>query len=63
MSDLEQSVFRVINRYPFCGAVLVAYKLGIPQVEVQAAMERLAERGILQNDERNSNYTKSAANI
>lgn len=50
MSDLEQSVFHVIKRHPYCNAVLVAYKLGRPQVEIQAAMKRLAERGILQGE-------------
>lgn len=54
MSDLEQSVFNVVKRHPFCSEVLVAYKLGLPQVEVQAAMERLAERGILQDNKKNS---------
>lgn len=47
MSDLEQSVFHTVRRHPYCNAVLIAYKLGVPQVKVQAAMERLTERGIL----------------
>jgi hypothetical protein len=47
MSDLEQSVFNVLKRHPYCSAVLVAFKLGIPQAQVQVAMEHLAERRIL----------------
>ena len=47
MSDLEQSVFKVLKRHPYCSVVLVAYKLGIPQAQVQVAMERLAERKII----------------
>jgi predicted ArsR family transcriptional regulator len=47
MSDLEQSVFNVLKRHPYCSAVLVAYKLGIPQAQVQVAMEQLEKRRIL----------------
>lgn len=49
MSDLEQSVFSVIKRHPFCSEILVAYKLGIPQAEVRAAINQLMKRGILQS--------------
>lgn len=47
MSDLEQSVFRVVKSHPYCNAVLIAYKLGVPQAEVQAAMQQLVKRGII----------------
>lgn len=49
MSDLEQSVFSVIKRHPFCSEVLVAYKLGISQTEVRSAIDRLMKRGVLQS--------------
>lgn len=47
MSDLEQNVFNVLQRHPFCSAVLVAYKLDLPIAKVQATMNQLTDRGIL----------------
>lgn len=47
MSDLEQNVFNVLQRHPFCSAVLVAYKLELPIAKVQATMDELTDRGIL----------------
>ena len=47
MSDIEQNVFNVLQRHPFCSAVLVAYKLELPIARVQATMDELRERGIL----------------
>lgn len=47
MSDLEQNVFNVLQRHPFCSAVLVAYKLELPIAKVQSTMNELVERGIL----------------
>lgn len=47
MSNLEQNVFNVLQRHPFCSAVLVAYKLELPIAKVQATMDELTNRGIL----------------
>jgi hypothetical protein len=47
MSDLERNVFNVLQRHPFCSAILVAYKLELPIAKVQGVMDELAERGIL----------------
>jgi hypothetical protein len=46
MSDLEQSICNVLQRHPFCNAVLVAYKLELPIARVQATMDELTERGM-----------------